>query len=418
MPTTEVAGMKVLTNGSADPSKDASLPLSNQNNRLSNEASNVDCADALIRSILNGTLNHWPSAEMLTDPQLLVERLDFHGVAGLLAPALEAVSDVPQEIEAAIKDRRLSYLFWEDRHRFHIGSAINAFSKAKIKSIVIKGTASAYSIYSDAAHRVRGDTDILIPPSDRERAEKILLDFGFTRAESFARSRGASQIGYSCSEGTGWSHDIDLHWQINNSAFLSHIFSFEEIFSRSIPLVALCETARAPTHIDSLLITCFHRLVHLRAPYTVNGTRHYSSDRLIWLKDIDLLSQELTTNDWAEFVAGSREKGLSQISLSGLTAASEAFGSKVPQDVLHKLSESGEPSRVEAYLYGSGTTRFRFNLAAQSSIWGKVAFVGEHLFPPKKYMKAQFGDRPLAILYIQRGVQGVGKLLSRGSRKP
>lgn len=404
--------MKKFSTRSPAPNDTTLPPRSGSAENTLESPSQKSNADAFILTALSAKLRKWPDDPSAPDAQHLVERVDFHGVAGLLTSALEGVSDVPEDVATALRNRRLHHLFWEARHRFYIGQAIKALSEAGVSPVIIKGTASAYSVYETAADRVRGDTDILIKPSNRGHADEILIDLGFKRSISFARSRGASQLNYAREEGLGWSHDIDLHWQINNSPFLSKLFSWDELFSRSIPLSPLCDAARAPSQVDSLLITCFHRLVHLRSPYTVNGTQHYSSDRLIWLSDIDLLSKFLTEADWAVLIKRARQRGLARICLSGITAARAAFDTKLPQDVLLKLAESTDASMVETYLHGNSFTRYRLNFAAQSGIWDKVAYIGEHLFPPINYMRAQFGDGPLPALYFRRGVQGVRKLLS------
>jgi hypothetical protein len=365
---------------------------------------------------LAGQLSEWPEGSAAPDTAQLVERTDFHGVASLLAASLDRVSGVPEAVVTTLRDRRLHYLFWEDRHRYFVGLAIDALSKAGIKHVIFKGTACAYSVYGSPSERVRGDTDIFIAAIDRARAGEILTALGFRRGLTFARERGASQASYELEEGLGWSHVIDLHWQINNSAFLCRLFSWDELYSRSASLTSLCETARSPAPVDALLISCFHRLVHLGSPYTVNGTAHYSADRLIWLSDIDLLSKALTEADWQELFARARDKGLVGACLSGINAARAAFGTEVPQDLLDKLAEAGKVSAVDIYLYGKPLTRFRLDVGAQSSMWDKLAYVGEHVFPPADYMHAQFGGGWLPALYLGRSIRGIGKLLARSSR--
>ncbi|MEY8120419.1 nucleotidyltransferase family protein [Falsihalocynthiibacter sp. BN13B15] len=378
--------------------------------------SNSVGTDALILSALTGKIDRWPDQSVAPDAEELLERINFHGVAGLLATALEGVQNVPESLTKDLRDKRLQYLFWEDRHRHFIGRAIGILSEVGIRPIIIKGTACAYSVYESAADRIRGDTDILVPFAERIHAGEILVDLGFVRGLTFARTRGASQASYALEEGLGWSHSVDLHWQINNSACLSQLFSWDELFSRSAPLPSLCNAARSPAPVDAILIACFHRLVHLRSPYTVDGHSYYSSDRLIWLADIDLLTKGLTEADWTDLVHRARKKGLARISLSGITAATAAFGTKVPPDVLDALAEPTKVSPVETYLNGKSLTRFKLDVAAQTGVWGKIAFIGEHGFPPASYMRAQFGRGLLPMLYMKRGIQGVGKLFSGGNR--
>lgn len=375
--------------------------------------------DALITAALARQLRKWPDGSSFggaPDVVQLLERTDFHGVGMLLAAAIDTVPGVPDALVTALRDRRVHYMFWEDRHRNFVGGMIDALAKAGIRSVVFKGTACAYSVYDSPFERIRGDTDIIIASNDRVRADEILTTAGFRGGLTFARERGASQLTYELEESFGWSHAIDLHWEINNSAFLSQLFSWDELCARSIPLSSFGDAARAPAPVDAILISCFHRLVHLRSPYTVDGAAHCSADRLIWLSDIDRLSKSMTEADWTELVARARDKGLVGACASGLNATRSALGTDMPQDILDRLAEPDRVSAVDKYLYGTRLFRFRQDVAAQSGLWGKAAFIGEHLFPPSEYMHAQFGDGWLPALYLGRVIRGIGKQLGRGGR--
>ena len=61
-----------------------------------------------------------------------------------------------------------------------------AFERSRVPSLVIKGTALAYSVYADPALRVRGDTDLLVRPEARSSAQQALLNCGFTPLEAMA----------------------------------------------------------------------------------------------------------------------------------------------------------------------------------------------------------------------------------------
>ncbi len=59
---------------------------------------------------------------------------------------------------------------------------------AGVRSVLLKGRAFATLLYADGAPRRYGDLDLLIPPSDRERAQAVLREIGFTPVETFAPS--------------------------------------------------------------------------------------------------------------------------------------------------------------------------------------------------------------------------------------
>ena len=70
----------------------------------------------------------------------------------------------------------------------------SAFTASGVRSILLKGAAVASWLYDDGALRWYSDIDLLVAPSDVDRAESVLGDLGFAPAKA------------------GWSvHELDAH---------------------------------------------------------------------------------------------------------------------------------------------------------------------------------------------------------------
>ena len=223
--------------------------------------------DVFVRALVSEAPDSWP--ETLNGTRV-VERLVFHGTEVLSAAALREMEGVPAEVIESVERAALVQGFWEDRHREVIGDAVDALAEAGIASVILKGTASAYSVYDMPAARTRGDTDLLIAAENVDRAGRILGDLGFGRDTTFSLGGAVTQFSFTQADANcGWVHVIDLHWALNNSAVLSRAFSTQELIDRSVPLSRFSAMARAPHPVDALLITCLHRFVHLVSPYSV-----------------------------------------------------------------------------------------------------------------------------------------------------
>ena len=79
----------------------------------------------------------------------------------------------------ALKDR---YLFtWSENQRFYHGvlPLLRAFEQAGIDAVVLKGLALIARFYRDPGLRPMADVDVLVPPSDVERASELAVSLGW-----------------------------------------------------------------------------------------------------------------------------------------------------------------------------------------------------------------------------------------------
>ncbi|WP_164721578.1 nucleotidyltransferase family protein [Silicimonas algicola] len=393
------------------------LALASSNLTISaNDGTGFDVEEDFVRALVSDAPDSWP--ETLNGTRVL-ERLVFHGTEVLSAAALKEMEGVPAEVLDAVERAALVQGFWEDRHRKVIGDAVDALAEAGIDSVILKGTASAYSVYDMPAARTRGDTDLLIAGENVDRAGRILGDLGFGRDTTFSLGGAVTQFSFSQADAScGWEHVIDLHWSLNNSAVLSRAFSTRELLKRSVPLARFSAMARAPHPVDALLITCLHRFVHLVSPYSVEGVDHFSADRLIWLADIDRLARTLSDKDWGALRIEATRRGLADVTASGLETGQTIFGTPLPEGLIGEWNAS-PPSLVDRYLKAGRITRTWMDLRALDGAGAKAAFVRDHLFPRADYMHARFGEGgSLSILYLRRVLRGLAKVLRQDLGRP
>src|SRR5262249_28054373 len=135
----------------------------------------------------------------------------------------------------------------------------------------------------------------------------------------------------------------------------------------------------------------------------------------IWLYDIKLLVQRLSTAEWRVFWGTAKQKQLVTLCRAtfSLTAALLGLGAQPFQSAIESsvaLEGGNEPSA--AYLAGlaSRWLSLLLDLRDTPKVGGKLRFVTGHVFPDPEYMRSVYGvtDRlGLANAYIRRVKLGV-----------
>jgi hypothetical protein len=234
------------------------------------------------------------------DPDAIRRFLDagrYHGVLQLLDAEFarrDGFETWPREILVLCHKSMLAHGVREPVQRAEITRVIDALTDAGAQPLVLKGSALAYSHYPDPALRPRSDTDLLIAPDARERAERALGALRYTKSEGIEGEFVSYQATWTREVRNGIAHHFDVHWRINNSQLLAKAMAYDELAARAAPLPALGAHARALTPVDALLFACIHLAGHVNAPYVVPNVGQQDGDRLIWLYDMHLLNTKMS----------------------------------------------------------------------------------------------------------------------------
>lgn len=358
--------------------------------------------DALLAAAMRGAAVEWPAR---LDPALGVERILYHGIAGLIVEQARAAANWPAAVTEPVRAQAIGQAMWEIRHKTRLAELLAAFAGAGITALLLKGSALAYDLYAAPAARARGDSDVLVAADDLAGARRILGQLRFARdSESAVADDLALQEVWRAPDGTNW-HYIDLHWQLLNAPALAGVLPFDRCEDGAIALPRLDPGAMAMGHVATLLHTCIHRAMHITAPYFVDGRTYYGGDRLIWANDIHLLAASLSEAEWHAFAAAAIKQGVARVALNGLDMASTALGTRVPAYVRSQLGEArGEAA--SAYLLSAGQARRSWSdLRAIPGVRRKLAFAAARLLPPASFMRSKYpamNDLPLVALFARR----------------
>ena len=367
-------------------------------------------------ALLRGEAAEWPFMHIEGVEDEFVRRSDYQGVTGLLNERLGKVPRWPVSLLQTLHRHAVAHTMWDIRHQLVITQLVEAFARAKIPAVLIKGTALAHTLYREPAQRQRGDTDVFVAPDDRQRAVAALVAMGLTQDWGVSGDSVSYQSSHALLASDGSDHSIDLHWRINNSELLSRLFTFEELLERAIPIPRLGADARGHGMVDALLLALMHRATHRNNPYYAHGTPHYGANRLIWLYDIHLLANRLQAPDWRQFVDLARAKQLLGTCADGFHEARKRFETSIPGFVDRALLRPGSSELVTRYLTGSSLEQQWMDFAAIESGAGKLAFLRELIFPSAGYVRDKYAEARvgwLPWLYARRAGEGAIKRLAR-----
>lgn len=329
-------------------------------------------------------------------------------------------AEIPPGAARFLKQAALGRTMWELRHREVVATCVAELSRAGIPAILIKGTPLAYRLYPRPTHRPRADTDILVRPADGSRARHVLRSCGLRELVAV----GGEVISYQTTfeaESAGCGHQLDVHWQINNSQLLARLFTFAELERTCVAVPALGSPAATPDDVHALLIACMHRATHKNVPYYVAGVHGHHPDRLAWLWDIRLLCDRLAPSDSDRLADLARAKGLVGATCDGIRAAQACFPAANLAGHAQALERHRGKDAASHYLEQPPLAQQWLDFRALGSARRQALYLKELFLPGEAYMRKRFGTKaPLALLYLRRAFGGVTKALGLrpGTRRP
>jgi hypothetical protein len=358
-----------------------------------------------IRDLLNNvdtTWHHdWNTDQFLHECQL-------HGVAALVAANLlenscEDSNLPPQDLVHELRQILASHRMYEKLHQGELVELLALLQVHGIETILLKGTAFAYSIYPDPHLRSRGDTDLIIEDNNRTTVNETLLTLGYqVESDSNARFNSYQQL-YSKQDKFGFSHSLDVHWRINNHQLFASIFSWEELAGNTTDLVSLSEHAKTLRPEYQFVHACLHRVIHLYSPYHFKQSE-VCGDRIIWLQDIYLLTKTMQQDEWSRTANLCVDKKVCNLILDTISAVTTFFPIDVPIDVMDKLNQHASAEDSSILLSSSSIRRqvYEFSMLAWPA---RLVLLKEITLPPSKYILEKYKKKSLLwlpFLYVYR----------------
>jgi hypothetical protein len=295
-------------------------------------------------------------------------------------------------------------------HQETLQQLIEALGLANLPALLLKGTGLAYTIYPAPHLRPRVDVDLLIRRDTLDRCEALLASCGWRRSPERDSELAEPQRHYVKSGPGTTAYHLDLHWKIASPRLFADALGFDELQSRAVCVPHLGRHAKTLGQVDALFLACLHRVAH-----------HADAIELLWLWDIHLLTERLTSEDAEAFVALAQRTGMSAVCVRGLQLSHDCFGTSHSADLAVRLQNSGDGTTAKAEPSSRFLGGFRLITVLGSDLstlpWrARMQLIGEHLFPSRAYMRARYPLCPPVLLpfaYVGRIARGAPKWLKR-----
>jgi hypothetical protein len=288
--------------------------------------------------------------------------------------------------------------------------ALDALAARRVRAVVFKGAALAYTHYARPDLRPRDDSDLLVRPEVRDTAHHTLVGLGYRPPQHVTGELVSYQAIYERVLDGVAVHTIDLHWRVANPQIFADMLSFDELDATSQAIPALGPAARGPSSPHALFVACVHRVAH-----------HRDEKLLMWIFDIHLIASRLTMAEWADFLDLADRRKVVAICRQGLSLAVEHFGTVIPPSVMADARVSSAADRHEPSAAFLSRDRAQLatlvsDLRALPSWSDRGRLLREHLCPPSAYMRQVYAPSsraPLPALYVWRAVRGAWRWLAR-----
>lgn len=278
---------------------------------------------------------------------------------------------------------------------------MRALGQPDLPVLVLKGALLGWTIYPDAASRLRSDLDVLVSDAGRQDVELKLGEIGMrpSMPAHGGPPMGQSQWIFADKQG-GFA--LDLHWRISNHPAVREVLSFNELVARAQPLDALASGARGLSRVDALLHACIHYYAHHRNEFRP----------LQWVLDMDLLWRAMDRDERAMLTTLALEKQIAGLVAAGLILARDSFDTPVEAAEIDKLATAGRRQPATRLLTPPAN---RFDswferIAWEPTLAARWRALRRSLFPPAAYMNLKYpqGSRlGLPGLWLKRLWQGL-----------
>ena len=280
-------------------------------------------ADAVHADVLKA------AAEQVQDWQAVVELAERHRALAYVRRALTRLGlriDPQAECALGSKLLRLGHAAIVQQH--FLCQLSERLQTANVPLLVLKGPVPAPLLYPSAVFRPSADLDIEVRIADVDATSAALEETGLREYDFDRRLRGMSTRS-TCTAARpsteSFLRTMVRYWWSCTSTPCSWGFGF----SRRSAMAAGC---RGSQRTGVLMLSLADQLVHLSVHIQKHGF-----NRLIWLKDIDLLLRMGTEADWRCAVEIARQEGVTASVWYTLDIVKKMLGTPIPQSLIQQL---------------------------------------------------------------------------------
>jgi len=255
-----------------------------------------------------------------------------------------------------------------------------AFGRAGVDFILLKGSALAHSVYPDPSWRPFGDLDLMVRTRDWRQACSVLERFGLPRKLPEPRPGFDERFGKASVHGGNGDVEVDLHRTLVLGPFGLWLDP-EALFGLTVPLSLGGRTLRRLDDTALLLHACMHASLGSRPPL------------LLPLRDVAQIAYYGEV-DWSTLGELAARWRLGAVIRHALQATSDSLGITLPlqsKTCMEMKVRRKERGALDAYVTsrrGQGGTAIS-TLKAIPGVRAKLAYLRAMLTPDREFLLAR-----------------------------
>ncbi len=346
----------------------------------------------------------------------LLAHLESHGVLGLFRRNLALAGLAPPPgAQARLAERTQALLQDTERFRFTLQRFLAEATARNVLPILLKGSSLALDLYPDPSLRTQGDIDLLLDPSELERALRAGCAAGLIEGPEALPGWWYRWVHFhrKLLPSAALLREVEVHWALHHPSLL-HTVRGRALSSRSQAVRVFGFPARTLEPMDRFLHLVTHLGSHargtvgpperttLRAVLSALG----SPLRFKWIVDVhgeweqrsDAWSARALVERIREWNAERQVAEVLALVRGGLGFEGTADG--LCSDVLREL---GPPRNVRSRVRGRGELLEGLDLRPSA-----LARIGPWMFPPAEFLARRYGARGALHRNLSRVVHAGG----------
>jgi len=321
----------------------------------------------------------------------LLSILNTHWIVPLL---YWHVARLPDEFRppGLILDRMKMAFRWSRSRCFllekQLEEILSAFKDKEIRVLVMKGPALGKMVYTDPVLRPASDLDILVKPDQVVHSRAVLEGLGYKclgKRFEISRDFYNDEI-FVNQKNQRHNRQVELHWDLHRFSGIRRDVGVADLIDRAAEVNAAPFAFEALDPIDALI----HRAVS-------NAFDKGTSMRMIWVYDVKLLAEHLTTpEDWRTLQERSVAWRARLAVEHSLNMAEAWAGFQIPSR-FEDFSDWPEPTQIEVKAWSKitqkhqGLTRlFSLHMDKATSLKDKIRYYFNLLFPSPNYIRSSY----------------------------
>lgn len=343
---------------------------------------------ASVRSLRAGKPAPW-LLNAPADWQEVWERIEYHGIPFVLHTNSAGLPDWPEQLLERIAEEARLMVLWETTHHRTVADLVEQLHRAGISSVLMKGTALAYSLHDEPATRRRGDTDLLVSPRHKDRTRAILKGLGWYRRDD---PHGLYyQEGWLHDAAGFFVHSVDLHWEPSDRPVLQGIVPIDAFFSRKVAIPRFGEGGFRPDLPTMMLHATINQKWHALHGYDAEAGRLASPRRLIWSIDFELMATNMEGDEWEKLIDHCGQHGVGPLVADALRGMAQDLAADLPEGLLERLDRIPLNSTLAAYFADPDSLgQFWIDLREARTLDEKRRLITMRALPPRDHLIAKY----------------------------